>query len=392
MHGLQSRASCPILRVPVAQRLLVHLLETEILWGLQDASGRLPDGLKSGRPPRWPEHGECVLVVPGPQVSLRVVAPPPGGRSRWAQALPYQIEDMFAADVESLHIAHVEISAAQLLVAAAGTGQMTAWIERAASLGLKPDALVPASLLIAAPAEGWRALSIAGIVHARHADGHGFAIEAGLANQLFEGAAVEWLQVSAGNDLRASLTQLSAELRGRPALSLLQARFAPQERLRSVHRQFAIAAVIALLAVLVGVAERWIDLSTHRTRAETARASIETEFREAFPELKRVVDPVAQMRTALARLGAGGGQENALLLLRLAGPALARHPGVRIQRLEYRGGALDIALRASDVPSVDALRAELSAQGALAVQLVSASAGSAGVDGLLRIRSAGGGS
>ncbi|MCC4600805.1 type II secretion system protein GspL [Xanthomonas melonis] len=95
-----------------------------------------------------------VLVVPGVDVHLRWMALPGRSMAQSVAAARLQLAEHLAVAVQTLHVAiatHADADGTRL-VAAVDTAVMQRWLERAASLGIVPDAVVPDCLLLPEPA------------------------------------------------------------------------------------------------------------------------------------------------------------------------------------------------------------------------------------------------
>ncbi len=99
-------------------------------------------------------------------------------------------------------------------------------------------------------------------------------------------------------------------------------------------------AVAVLLAFLVGLNLHWYQM---RSESQRMRASLERSFREAFPRVPVVVDPVLQTERELAGLRARAGQSGPAdfvpLLARFA-QALGPQAAGAVTGTEYRDGRL----------------------------------------------------
>ncbi|MCC4619205.1 type II secretion system protein GspL [Xanthomonas cassavae CFBP 4642] len=98
--------------------------------------------------------GRSVLVVPGADVQLRWMALPGRSMAQSVAAARLQLAEHLAVDVQALHVAIATQPEADgmHLVAAVDTVVMQHWLERAAGVGIVPDAVVPECLLLAVPA------------------------------------------------------------------------------------------------------------------------------------------------------------------------------------------------------------------------------------------------
>ncbi|MFO3704905.1 type II secretion system protein GspL [Xanthomonas codiaei] len=98
--------------------------------------------------------GRSVLAVPGADVQLRWMALPGRSMAQSVAAARLQLAEHLAADTQSLHVAIAAQPDADgmYLVAAVDTAVMQQWLERAAGVGIVPDAVVPDCLLLPVPA------------------------------------------------------------------------------------------------------------------------------------------------------------------------------------------------------------------------------------------------
>ncbi|KLD70290.1 type II secretion system protein GspL [Xanthomonas pisi] len=94
---------------------------------------------------------QTVLVVPGVDVHLRWMALPGRSIAQSLAAARLQLAEHLAGDAQALHvvIADQAESDGMRLVAAVDGSVMRQWLDRAAALGVVPDAVVPDCLLLA---------------------------------------------------------------------------------------------------------------------------------------------------------------------------------------------------------------------------------------------------
>nr|WP_223214362.1 type II secretion system protein GspL [Xanthomonas cucurbitae] len=98
--------------------------------------------------------GRSVLVVPGADVQLRWMALPGHSMAQSVAAARLQLAEHLAVDAQTLHVAIASQPDADgmRLVAAVDAAVMQHWLERAAGVGIVPDAVVPDCLLLPVPA------------------------------------------------------------------------------------------------------------------------------------------------------------------------------------------------------------------------------------------------
>jgi len=151
------------------------------------------------------------------------------------------------------------------------------------------------------------------------------------------------------------------------ALELLQYQFAPRMVDWSAWRLPAALAAALVLAWIAGLnIDAWLKLREERQ----LRGQMSAVFREAFPRVPVVLDPLAQMRRALAdmRSGAGTGDAGDFLPLAASFAQAVQADNESVRQIEYRDRALQVRFEPKAVDSTakrDALIERL-AKGGLA--------------------------
>lgn len=337
--------------------------DERLAWVLEH-EGRLQSGESDlEHLPPLPEGTRVRLLIPGEQVThatARIAAKSP---RLIAQALPYALEEQLAEDIEQLRIAHgPRQKDGSVQARVVRRAWLEALLERLRRHGLAPQAAYSELDLLPAPTEGWVALSMGGIMLARGPQGEALALEPELLRPLLGDAPLRPIEAP-----RGPLTWLHQQMNAATPIDLLGGGRAPGlgERLRP----WRIPALLAATALLLqgGL----ILHETHTLHAQRAamQAEIERLAREAAPEVKRWVNPLAQLRQQAAAGAAsptGGGLLD--LLARLA-PALAARPEIKLGALRFQGGTLEAQLTAPQGSSLEALLAELRRQPRLSAEL-----------------------
>lgn len=152
-------------------------------------------------------------------------------------------------------------------------------------------------------------------------------------------------------------------------LELLQYEFAPRMADWRAWRLPAALAVALALAWIAGLnMDSWLKLREERQ----LRNQMNATFREAFPRVPVVLDPLAQMRRALAemRSGAGTGDAGDFIPLAASFAQALQADAESVRQIEYRERALLVHFEAGTMNSAakrDALIARL-AEGGLAAR------------------------
>lgn len=301
-----------------------------------------------------PPAGEPVwVVVPGAAVVTRYVALPPQVNARAHAAAAFLLEDDLAADGDTLHFALDTANTQTRMVAVTARTQMDLWRTRLAELGVKPTVITPDYLAL--PPGAVRACD--GMVLARSAEG-GFTVESELVSWVSDGLRAEPVSRA------AMLREMFATLRQGASINLLQGAYAPRRDWAALGKQWRrageLAAAVLALAVVGQLAEAW----QYNRRADAAAARAEVILRRALPDVKRVVNPVAQMRARLLEARAAD-SSGFLQMSNILFGAVSAVEGVEVESLRFDGRRGEISFTMA-LPSFDALekvKAEIVRQG-----------------------------
>jgi general secretion pathway protein L len=325
-----------------------------------------------------------VLFVPGADVRLTTVQVPARQAQKVLQAAPYALEDQLAEDVDTLHFAIAGDAPRRRAnephpVAIVARERMDAWLAPLRARQLRADAVVPETLSLPAPEAGrWTGLAEAGRVTIRTGAFTGFTctladLEAYL--QLADPPALTPLRLFVANDVDYDFTRLARPIELMPgygsalevlvrhwradaSIDLLQGAYSQKPEWQGLGRPWRIAAGVAAAWLVVALANGIVE--TVRGNAELRRleqANIE-RYKALFPETTRFDNLALQAQQQLLALrGAGGGQAPLLQLLDAAAASLGATPGLTLQSLQFRDGALFLSLTGTDLQALESLRA-----------------------------------
>jgi general secretion pathway protein L len=137
--------------------------------------------------------------------------------------------------------------------------------------------------------------------------------------------------------------------------------------------------------VVLAFAHALLDWIVLRDRLATLEAAQADVYRSAFPDARRIVNPVAQMKGELGRIAPARHGAGALPLLARVAPLVTQSTQVTLQGVDYRGGVLELAIAAPAVGTLDQLRESVSSLPDLEAELASATTTPSGAEGRLRI-------
>jgi general secretion pathway protein L len=400
--------------------LLIHYRgpEAPLAWLALDERGqprrevssgpRIEPGVSDGIP-------RVVVLWPAERATVLTVDVPARSREQLAKAVPFAVEDRLIDPLESLHLTFDELPEGGQRVVALRRDLVRAWLDDLRGRGVEPDAarLDALALPMRAAAAGL-AVDDDGAggrrVLLRTAPG---TVWAGLESELSD-----WFEVLAADlprpwqaDLlgRASPAATPAEVEirrpdaGRELLAVLAAEVAanragpellvgdytPARRgergRRAVRWMLGLAATLAAL-LLADVLVANFALSR---RADALAAAQMALHREAYPGAPDTPDPRARIEADLGRAAPGAGRGDALELVARVAPLVTRSTRVALKSLEYRNGALEVALIGDGLAALDEIRESIAATPGLRAELSQVSAGAQGTEGRIVVRGGG---
>lgn len=337
------------------------------------------------------------LLIPGEWVSLWSVTLPKGAQRQADKVLPALLEEELTQDIELLHCSLLQLQGDKASVAVIEhrrMQQIVDWLAQAniTSARVLPDwaALPENSLLIAADRvlchqQGW----------------HGFSAEMALASVLLqadsyhdemargESSAPERQIFSAQplTDYPVLLTALAGDELARDAhtlmvkdintlvlttpsaaiasnATLLTGRWRLRTDVRRQWRRWRPLAFTAALLLSLLTVERAVVLWSVGQQSAQARQAAEQQFRQLFPEQKRIVNLRAQLNAALRETQSASSTQELLVLLptiaqALDSAALATPVSVLNLRFDQPRQEVRLKLRAGNFSDFDTLRRQL---------------------------------
>lgn len=323
-----------------------------------DADGRVvdrhavvPGAVLPGAPAD--SGARVVLGVPGGEVTCAWLPLTAHSEAQARAASRLQLAPRLATPVEALHVAVAATADGHRLVAACTDAAMRGWLQRAATLGLRPDVVLPDCLLLPAPADDDTTIAVVvdgGRWLCRGA-GLAFTAEATLAAVVL--ADQETRQVTEGAE-----TLLARGAVAPPAIDLLQGPHA----LRVAHaatgptpRRLAWLGAALLLSVPLLVAADALRYTVAAQRLDAEALALAAGVLPA--------GDVATPAAALAALEAWRAPDAQAAARATLFAAVAARPGVRLSRLlQAPGSGLQATVHHADADALAALRATLASQ------------------------------
>jgi general secretion pathway protein L len=378
----------------------------QVSWCLRQAqtgyghvqTGTLDDALLLVRERR------LIVLLPSADITLTTVdlpaqlqnAPTP----RLLQAIPYLLEDRLAEDVETLHFAIGRRSGSRLPVVIAAQARMDDWLKPFRDRDITPAVLVPDLLCVPRVQDAqpvWSVLLEGAQALVRSDACAGFCCETemladflalsqapeGLRLQVYPVEHAELPTLLQPMQTAASVTHgLEYLVRGYDdafSVNLLQGEYAATPDYLNWFQPWRMTAALLAAWLVLGTLAMAVEYLRLRHELRGLEQTAETAFRSAFPQVTRIVDLRAQAQQQLAVLKRAGGGAGFLPLLQASSQVLTRVSGVQLQEIQYREGALHLALLAGDTQALDSLQQGFAQQPGLRLEVESANATGQGV-------------
>ncbi len=377
-------------------------------WARADAQGQVvdsgaADSLAAIVPPRG---AHVVAVVPGEDVLTRRIKLPARNRTQALAAAPYALEESLSTDVERLHFALLDWSAAgDTTVAIVAQTRMDAWQEVLRVAGHEPDALLPDYLLVPAHPQARFTIVRAGAhrLLIREPGYAGLALdEAALGawwRDLDDAATpiaaapadvVEKLRALGATqarfwDIGADFTQWLRQQRPVPGINLLHGRYRPA-RAQGAGRGLRVAGALLSLALVLKLGGDAAEYAWLTLQQRTLAAQIDALLLETFPDIKKIVNPRSQMTQRIAAVKTGGAGAGEFLHLLGAAAGAVPASGGTLDEINFKDNVMQIACTLPDFAAVDALKKRFEAERRVSAELVSSGAKEKRVSARFRLK------
>lgn len=364
------------------------------------------------------------VLVPGTDVLLAEPEVPVKAGLKLQQLVPYALEEHLADDIDHLQFAVGKRASdsTRAPVAVVARGLLDEWLTTLRSSGIEPEAVYAESDLlpenpghavvlldkdavfvrppggspVTLPADALaEALEIAHsggaespggarglILYAGAPDWQRHSAQVETARERFDGIRIQLLT-------DGPLALFAQQLPVGAPINLLQGAYAPTAARAVGLRAWRVAAILLLSLIALHVGGKVGELQLLKSRERQVDASIRDAFHAAMPGEPSTLDARRRMEQRLsAARGAGGGLLPALQALAQARDAV---PGLAVQSLQFRDGALDLRLSAPDAASLDRLSQALRRSGWQA-DLTGGGNTSSAYEGHMQVRAGGGSS
>lgn len=336
-----------------------------------------------------PAADRVILLAPGELVAAHDVELPARTDAQARAAAGYAVEDLTAQPLDEVIVAAgpAREQGSRRTVAVVDRDVFAGWRAALAGQGLAPDLIVPDYMALPCAPDGASLADLGDRVLVR-LGAAGFAIEADIAGEVIAAylAQANVRSVRAWTDRLDVLLSASAQagrtievepplteetfaqllhegLQSPPDVDLARADAPPSDVLMVVWRRWRTGVVLGFVAAFAYAALLMFQTASYDRARDDAYAEAEQAIRGAFPEITRVVNPRAQLRSRLGEAQADGAAFVALS--GLIADSMRDIETIEVDAVRYDAArdALDVAIRYAAYDDVERLGAAVSARG-----------------------------
>lgn len=369
-------------------------------------------------------QGRIVVLIPATDVLLTSVNIPIRNAARLKQALPFAMEEQLADSLGDLHFATGSRSGgSEVPVAVIRRNLLDEYLERLSEAGLEPQIILGEQAAIPGSPTATTWLIDGQRCYFRYPNEAPFAMEGDDIEDFIllgdprardpEGGAhlTVYLEPDKQESLADGLEKLRDDLASlevrlmpdgplpllvpgafdRKAINLLQGDYAPSTGMEKTWKPWRVAAILIAVLFALSLVKQASTLYQLNAQNKQLDAVIESIFRDALPDVQRIVNPRAQMESRLAAARAASGAIDApfLTAVDIISRAVTSAPNSRIEALSFRNGVMELKISVPGVDTLDRIQKEVVADGQLDASILSATPRSEGVEGRLRVSPSG---
>ena len=295
-----------------------------------------------------------VAVAPGEAVTLRWLELPGGlSAAQAAGAARLMAAELSAQPLDELHVAAgaEPVDGGLRCIGLVPMETMRGWLASVEAAGFDAERLIPETLLLAAPDEGFASRE-SGPLRLYRARTEAFAAEPELGDLLLAGR--EAIAVDGDSRLAEALALAPLDLRQGPFARRRDWRVAPAR----VRRLAVLTAALLLVTLVVQLAA----IARYSFAADAAEAETRRVAAAALPRSPGVADPEAALTQRLAELQGGGAGFSATAAALF--DAVKATPNVELSALAFApDGVLRTTVQADSPAAIEALRQRVEAGG-----------------------------
>ncbi|MDN5368930.1 MAG: ral secretion pathway protein [Shewanella sp.] len=347
-----------------------------LVWSEQEqeiiASGELADARALSTLSERAGNRAVDVLVAGDAVSLTTVTLPEKGQRQALKALPFMLEESLAQSVDELHFVPGPRDGDTLHVAVVAHSLVQEWLSWLQDAGLKPRKLVPDCLALPLQGMDWALMEFHGQMLLRRGIADGISVSRDWFDVLFPTlleqrdtppAIACYSQFAAeGADCQPQPLELPLLIMAQGYLdapfNLLCGRYTPKREYSKQLLPWKKVAVVAAIALVLGVANKGLNIYQLHSQTAALQAQTETLYRQVAGN-SRIVNVRSQMESLLRSLqGQGAGGELFEMLGNLQ-RAFKQVPELKPNNLRFDGSRSEIRMQvtAKDYAQIEKFKA-----------------------------------
>jgi len=360
---------------------------------------------------------KLITLLPGSDLHMTTVMIPARNRQKILQAVPYAMEEDLIGDINQFHFAIPErINSEMIPVCAIDKKRLEDLIARFKEHHLSSHVIIADTLCLPCPPRQWNILVEEQESTVQTSPYSGFTVDTeGLSEYLdmaiqeagddapiqlniidarsnaqdgfLEELASDTIELTHSPAQDALLKLLAGHYREGSGINLLQGEYTPRKMAsRSLKKWYPAAALVAIILLIQ--AGNAITYYVSISRESTAlNQKITTLFKQAMPDVKRMVNPKSQMQQRLQALQNNQLSGNAGFLANVGvfANSMQSIKTINLNGMSFRNGRLDIEMTIGDLQSLENLK-QLLTQAGMVVEIRSAAVEGDNVSARLRIQ------
>jgi general secretion pathway protein L len=322
--------------------------------------------------------GPVTVFISGSRLLLTHADIPARQQQRIVQAVPYALEENLCEDVDALHFA----------VGKRGDCLPVAVLRRADMTRILKDLeawecplIIPALLALPWQAESWTLVALRDGLLVRMGACEGFWVGHDEAQNWLslaladapkqievyapDNAELNWDLLLQGRAYQHHKQHAETCLGAPSGFNLRQGEFAPVSQLQAYWRPWRLTAALASIWLVAYLGLLGLEVQQLKQQRQNLRDDMIALYRDTFPQARHIVNPKLQMERALAQLQDAPEVEQASFLAQLQSISIVFAPiqGLFLQRLDYRDGAFECALKLPGLQVLETLKQKLAEHG-----------------------------
>lgn len=296
---------------------------------------------------------QVIALVPSVDCAIRQLPLPKKSRRQAITALPFMLEDELAQDIDAIHLSCYLQGQATGDVVYVSHQKMAFWLEQLASAEIKASKLVPEALALPEPQENqWAFAQLDSGWLIRQSQHQVLALDSDeslilwLKSQTLD--EIECVSYTPWPDEAQALKEAELDLAELPLAAFIHGamsspcnlrvgQYKDKSKKQSVAwRPWLKVASLAGISLVIYLTSLGLKIGELESQELGLKDDIVATYKIAFPHVKRLTDPKAQMKQELKKIGGGHGIENSLLgFLHDLRPAYQKAKGLKVQSMRF---------------------------------------------------------